>query len=209
MKVTGISCAILAGGKSSRFGGKTKANAIIGGKKIIERIINVAENIFQDILIVSNNHEEFAGYSRFKITEDIFRNAGPPGGIHAALTGAESESVFIFAGDMPFIDEEIVRSQIKYFLKSDAEAVVPQIEGYPEPLHGIYRKSIIPVLNSMLQKEQGFSVADFLKKIRTDYFLLKPSNKTKKAFFNVNTPEDLARANEMTAKFDTFIDGFF
>ena len=206
MKVTGISCAILAGGKNLRFGRKTKALAITGGEKIIDRIIQVTENIFQDITIVTNNPEEFYGYSKFKFTGDIFRNAGPPGGIHAALTNSETSALFIVAGDMPFIDEEIIRSQIQYFLKKDAEAVVPLIEDKPEPLHGIYSRSILPILNTMLQKTTGFSVTDLLKNIRTEYFKLEPSDKIRIAFFNVNTPEDLRMADEISAQFDKFID---
>lgn len=206
MKVTGISCSILAGGKNLRFGGKTKANLTVGGKKIIDRIIHVTENIFQDIIIVTDKPEEFADYSQFKFAGDIFRNAGPPGGIHAALHALKTEAAFIVASDMPFIDEDIIRSQIKFFLKTNAEAMVPKIDGKTEPLHGIYTKSIIPVLESMIKKERGFPVTDLLEKIRTEFFLLPSTDKTRKAFFNVNTPDDLIRADEISEQYDKFID---
>lgn len=206
MKVTGISCAILAGGKNLRFGGKTKAIAMVGGRKIIDRIICVAENIFQDITIITNNPEEFADYSHFRLAGDIFRNAGPPGGIHTALCNSENSTVFIVAGDMPFIVKDIILSQIQYFLKTEAEAVVPKIEGRTEPLHGVYTKNIVPVLDSMLKEAPGFPVTDLLQKIRTKYFMLQPSEKIRTAFFNVNIPEDLIKADEISAQFDKFID---
>ena len=97
-----ISGVILAGGANKRFGGITKAKVVIDGLTIISRIIFVIEDLFSEIIIVTNRSEEFRDLISFKIVEDQYLNAGPLGGIHSALKSSSEDAIFVFAGDMPF-----------------------------------------------------------------------------------------------------------
>ena len=65
-----ISGAILAGGAASRFNGRMKSKIIIDGETIISRIISVIRDIFDEIIIVTNNPEEFADFSFCRIVQD-------------------------------------------------------------------------------------------------------------------------------------------
>ncbi|HAS17743.1 MAG TPA: molybdenum cofactor guanylyltransferase, partial [Nitrospiraceae bacterium] len=56
--MTGI---ILAGGRSSRMG-QDKALMNVGGVPVFKRILNVFEDIFDEILIITNKEGRFAGY---------------------------------------------------------------------------------------------------------------------------------------------------
>jgi molybdopterin-guanine dinucleotide biosynthesis protein A len=114
-----ISGVILAGGTNKRFGGITKANVVIGGKTIISRMISTISDLFDEIIIVTNNPIEFKDLTQYKIVQDLFLKAGPLGGIHAALNASSEDAIFVFAGDMPFLDKEIISDQINEFNKRE------------------------------------------------------------------------------------------
>ena len=149
-KIRNISGVVLAGGENKRFGGINKSNLIIGGSSIMSRIINTISDIFEEIIIVTNNPEKFPSLSNYKIVRDQFKKVGPIGGLHSAMKASSKESVFVFAGDMPFIDNAIIINQIEYFSLCTAEAVIPRVKGYDEPLHAIYKNSIFTRLDHYL-----------------------------------------------------------
>jgi len=186
-----ISGIILAGGASKRFGGRNKAKILIGGETIMKRMISVMENIFDEIIIVTNMPEEFREFNRHKIIRDQFIKAGPLGGIHAAIETSSKEAIFVFAGDMPFITREIIINQINYFNAGNYDAIVPQINSLIEPLHSIYSNSVNETLKDILEGKDNFAVRDFLKKLNVNYMQLEDKEETRLAFTNINTPDDL------------------
>jgi molybdopterin-guanine dinucleotide biosynthesis protein A len=188
-----ISGVILAGGAGSRFGGENKTNIVIDGEKIIDRIINTLTRIFDEIIIVTNTPGEIEQPSGFKITSDHFLNVGPLGGIHAAMKASSKEAVFIFAGDMPYLDKELIIKQIEFFYSNTAEAVLPVIKNYIEPLHGIYRNLLSERLDVYLSSQKEYAVRDFLKNVDVRYLELKGSKEIIKAFTNINTPGEARR----------------
>lgn len=186
-----ISGIILAGGASKRFGGRNKAKILIGGETIMKRMISVMENIFDEIIIVTNMPEEFREFNRHKIIRDQFIKAGPLGGIHAAIETSSKEAIFVFAGDMPFITMEIIINQINYFNAGNYDAIVPQINSLIEPLHSIYSNSVSETLKDILEGKDNFAVRNFLKKLNVNYMQLEDKEETRLAFTNINTPDDL------------------
>ena len=126
-----ISGVILAGGENRRFNGLPKSKIVIDGKTIIARILDTINEIFDEIIIVTNSPEEYKEYSNCKIVSDHFLKAGPLGGIHAALKGTSNEAIFVFAGDMPLLDKKLIISQINYFNERHiADAPVEQWADY-------------------------------------------------------------------------------
>jgi molybdopterin-guanine dinucleotide biosynthesis protein A len=77
-----ISGVILAGGASKRFNDIIKTKIVIDGKTIISRIIETIDDIFDEIIIVTNTPDEFKEYANCRIIGDQFLNKGPLGGIH-------------------------------------------------------------------------------------------------------------------------------
>ena len=193
-KTKNISGAILAGGENIRFGGIIKSNLIIGDSTIISHIVNTISDIFSEIIIVTNTPDEFQSFNLLKIVPDQFLNVGPLGGIHSAIKASSKESVFVFAGDMPFIDKEIIMNEIKYFSSRTADVVVPRVDGYDEPLHAIYRNSIFDSLDQYLSDNNKYATRDFLVRMNVNYMHLHSSEKTKRAFTNINTPGEAGRA---------------
>ena len=195
MTKTGISGVILAGGASYRFGGITKSNVIVGGKTIISRIIEVIEDLFREIIIVTNKPQEFLNYSRFTIVSDLYPKAGPAGGIHAAIRSSSHDAVFVFAGDMPFLDKNLIISQIAAFEKDKHDIFVPRTGSFIEPLHAIYRKSVLERIETFITEKHNRSLKDLILEADAGFFLLPDNTEIKKAFTNINSPSDLHRIN--------------
>ena len=104
-----IAGAILAGGKNSRMGGRDKSFIEIGGTSIIERTIRLFEGIFEEIILVTNSPYAYKDYAgRIIMIEDEIKDAGPLGGIHAALSKTSGKGVFFVACDMPFLHNDII-----------------------------------------------------------------------------------------------------
>jgi molybdopterin-guanine dinucleotide biosynthesis protein A len=197
-KVKNISGVILAGGENKRFGGINKSNLVIGGSSIMSRIINTISDIFEEIIIVTNNPGEFHSFSHYEIVADQFTKIGPLGGIHSAIKASSKESVFIFAGDMPFVDKEIIMNQIEYFSLCTADTLIPRINDSDEPLHAIYRNSVFGLLDDYLATRKEYAIRDFLSNVNAGYMHLKESGQTRKAFTNINTPFDAEEATRLS-----------
>jgi molybdenum cofactor guanylyltransferase len=188
-----ISGVILAGGSNKRFGGITKANVVIDGETIISRIISTIRDLFDEIIIVTNKPEEFQEFIRYKIVEDQYMKAGPLGGIHAALKTSDEDAIFVLAGDMPFLDKEIITDQINEFSKRQLDVLIPKVDQFIEPLHAIYSKSALIHLERFLLEGKSRAVRDFLREVNVGYFQMPKTVKTETAFANINSPSDLAK----------------
>jgi molybdopterin-guanine dinucleotide biosynthesis protein A len=190
-----ISGVILAGGSSKRFGGTTKANVVINGETIISRIISTISDLFVEIIIVTNKPEEFQEFIQYKIVKDQYLKAGPLGGIHAALKASSEDAIFVFAGDMPFLDKEIISDQINEFSKRQHDVLIPEVNQFIEPLHAIYRKSVLNHLERFLLEGKSRAVRDFLSEVNVGYLQMTKNEKTEIAFVNINSPSDLPKIN--------------
>jgi molybdenum cofactor guanylyltransferase len=191
--MTGV---ILAGGENKRFGGIVKSNILVGGSPIISRMTAILSGIFTEIIIVTNTPEEFKAYRQYEIVKDEVLKVGPLGGIHAAMKNSSHKSAFVFGGDMPFINSELIIKQVNYFSSKDTEVVIPRFAGKIEPLHAVYSCSILEKLTGFLSETTKFSVRDFLAIANVSYLDLPDSEETRKAFININTPEEAEKATE-------------
>jgi molybdopterin-guanine dinucleotide biosynthesis protein A len=186
-----ISGVILAGGANKRFGGITKANIVIGGETIISRIISAIDIFFDEKIIVTNKPDEFREFVQCKIIKDQYIKMGPLGGIHAALKATSEDAIFVFAGDMPFLDEKIIKAQISEFLKMEHDVLIPKVGQFIEPLHAIYRKSVLKTLERFISEGDSRAVRDFLIKLNVGYLQIPETEKSKLAFTNINSSSDI------------------
>lgn len=198
MNISGV---ILAGGGNTRFGGKSKADIVIGGKKIISRIIETISGIFDEIIIVSDAPAVPAEGSNYKTVKDIFIHAGPLGGIHAGISASSNEAVFVFASDMPFLDKQLIKRQIELASGSGYDAVVPLNGEKPEPLHSVYKTSILPKLEKFLSEPGNPSIIRFLSGLKVNYMNVDSSGKEINPFTNINFPSDLDEIKDQMPDF--------
>src|SRR5215203_1507553 len=95
------SAAILAGGRATRFGGRRKIAIVLEGQSILARQVAELLPLTDDILLVGNRADvpPFPGVRRVR---DRVANAGPMGGLDAALRAARDDVLILLACDMPF-----------------------------------------------------------------------------------------------------------
>ena len=188
-----IAGVILAGGKNERFDGQLKAKIIINGETIISSIIRAIRDIFGEIIIVTNTPEEFREFRRFRIISDFIQDAGPLGGIHAAIKTTSKKAVFVIAGDMPFVEKKLIISQIEMFREKICEALIPRLNSLTEPLHSLYSTSILEKLERYMDETNVRSVNGFLKEIDAKYMDLPASDVNIRSLVNINSPSDLTK----------------
>jgi molybdopterin-guanine dinucleotide biosynthesis protein A len=186
-----LSGVILAGGSNRRFSGRTKANLEIDGVTIITGIIKKIATFFEEIIIVTNNPEEFSQFQGVKLAGDIFLNAGPLGGIHSGIKKSSKDAVFVFAGDMPLLNVQIINRQIEFLESNPCCILVPRFGDNIEPLHSIYSRSVLDPLEKYLSGGNDHAVREFFRLSDTVFFDLEDSEDVRNAFANINYPSDL------------------
>lgn len=192
-----ISAVILAGGAGSRFKGTIKPNLVIGDSTIFSRILLTLKDIFAEIIVVTNTPEEFQQYRNIKITGDLFKKAGPLGGIHAGMKASGKDAVFVFAGDMPFLNKKLIIKQIEAYISNKTEVLVPRIKKNTEPLHSIYSNALLMKLEEYLLAGRSPAVRDFLELADVAYLDLEETAEARNSFMNINSPSDISYAEEL------------
>ena len=161
-----FSLAIIAGGKSSRMG-RDKAFLELGGKTLIERVITASADLGQSqTLLITNKPDEYR-HLGLGMHTDIFPDKGSLGGIYTALAQAAHPAVLVLACDMPFIKTELLRFMLAQ-LDEATDIVVPRVEGYPQGMHAIYRKTCLPPIREQLQANR-LKIIRFFGKMRVRY----------------------------------------
>jgi molybdopterin-guanine dinucleotide biosynthesis protein A len=195
-----ISCIILAGGKSVRFG-HDKVLEKIGDTSLLEQVISRTDPISKDIIIVTakeRNFAQLADHPKVKIINDIFPGQGSLGGIYTGLVESDSFHNLVVAADMPFLNESLLRYMIK--VADGYDFVLPRVNNWYEPLHAIYSRDCIVPIKSIL--EQGKKVIvelfNYVKVRFIEVDEIEAYDPHHLSFFNINTKEDLERAKNIT-----------
>ncbi|HEX7896045.1 MAG TPA: molybdenum cofactor guanylyltransferase [Terriglobales bacterium] len=142
-----VSAYVLAGGKSSRMG-QDKAFLVLGGCTLLERALGSARTVAENVAIVGDP-AKFAAYGQ--VIEDVYRERGPLGGIHAALSNTSTEWNLILGVDLPFVNADFLCFLISAAKSCDAVVIVPSTVGGYEPLCAVYRKEFAAVAESALK----------------------------------------------------------
>ena len=193
-----VAAFVLAGGLSSRMG-TDKAAMVLGGKTLLQRAVETASAASSRVCIVSSGERlaEEATQLRVCTISDRFRDQGPLGGIHAALTSGHSEDTnFVLAVDMPFVSPDVVRYLIGLAAVSSAEVTLPKAEGRLHPLCGVYRRSFaVHAEKALAQRRNKIedaippAVLNVVAEDKLRFAGFDPG-----VFANLNTPEDFTRA---------------
>jgi len=159
-KISDTSGAILAGGRSERFG-TNKAFARFQGTPLIQRVVTVMQDLFDEITLVTHTPELYESLGVPAIT-DWEPHLGPLGGIFTALRNSSSEKVFVVACDMPILDPAVIREIIR--TGNEADAAIPFHDGIREYLMALYSRRLLPDLCLAL-KNRRLSVKEFCSKV--------------------------------------------
>jgi len=186
LEVTGV---ILAGGNSRRMK-RNKAFLPFRGEFFIQRIHRQLSMVFDKTLLVTNT----PGLYRFlscSAVPDIYPGMGTLAGIHAGLQNSETPFIFVVACDMPHLNIGLIRHLIASV--KDQQLVIPESNKGLEPLHAVYGKGALPVVEEALRKGDRKTLA-CCERLRSTVISRNAVVKLDPGFLsfrNINTPEDL------------------
>ena len=188
---------ILSGGLANRYDGTEKALLQVGGRRILDRIYDIYRELFDEIILVTNNPEKFLAWDLL-IVSDLFPIRSSLTGIHAGLFYMSKPYGFISACDTPFLKKEMVETIIGK-IEAHIDIVMPETTAGLEPLCAAYSKRCLEAAQNHLEREKLKITQTFRKnRIKTiSEKALRKIDPELRSFFNINAPEDLARAEEM------------
>ncbi len=196
-----VSAVVLAGGLSRRLG-RDKAVEPLGGEPLIARVLSRVAQVTDESVVVVNHAARAAELplgGDVAAAVDRYPDSGSLGGIFTGLEAARSEWALVVACDMPFLNIPLLRKILS--LRAGRDAVVPVVEGRPEPTHAAYSRRCLPHIERRLQAND-LKISRFFDEVNVEYLdqntvdELDPGHLS---FFNINTEHDLQRARRIAA----------
>jgi molybdopterin-guanine dinucleotide biosynthesis protein A len=192
---------VLAGGRAARMGGGDKALIEIGGQTILERTLQRLRLQTSGVAINANGDPSRFAFTGLSIIADsVPQFPGPLAGILAGLDWAainKPEAAYIASvpGDCPFLPRDLVARLHAARIANALPLACARSGEWRHPVIGLWPVSLRQDLRHALVSEDirkielwtarhGVAIADW------------PAEPVD-PFFNVNTPEDAARANQL------------
>ena len=189
-----IACAgiILAGGLNRRLEGQNKALLPVGDQPILDRLVTLFRQFFNQIIVVTNHPLAYVSYD-VTIVTDLLTIRSSLTGIQAGLFHAQAPYAFVCACDMPFIKKELIEILMKA-IEPRWDVIAPVTrEGY-QPLCAIYSKRCLQPIEEQLKKQE-LKISRLFAKVKVKSIAeekLRQVDSELVSFFNINTPDDLA-----------------
>jgi molybdopterin-guanine dinucleotide biosynthesis protein A len=187
---------ILAGGLSSRFGGRNKALIEWKGRPLLAHIRQAFGDLFQEIILVTNAPGAFAAWDMTLVT-DLFAERSSLTGIHAGLFYADHPLAFVTACDTPLLQPALIR-MLLVAARDDIDVVIPKTEKGLEPLCAVYsQRCLAPITHRLRQGD--YRIHSFFRKARVRHVpepQLRRYDPDLRSFYNINTSEDLAHVRQ-------------
>ncbi|WP_048193917.1 molybdenum cofactor guanylyltransferase [Methanococcoides methylutens] len=193
-----ISALILAGGRGRRLGNMEKALMKCDGKSVLERTINMLDDVVDEVLVSvrdEKQEKEFESHARGKkMVPDSYSDIGPLAGILEGFKAAKGEYIFVTACDMPFIDPKVVEFMFQCAEGHDA-AVPLRLDGSMEPLCGVYRVApLLPLIEKSIGSGKRFILAPVFELddvIGVEMERIREVDPHLRTFININTFDDM------------------
>ena len=191
-----VSGVVLAGGESRRLG-RDKALERIGDKTLIERVVGCIAPVSAEVIVVVASPPKAAALplpADVRVVSDRYPRCGSLGGIFTGLSASREPWILLVACDMPFLDPRLMRGLMA--MRRGVDAVVPCLNGRPEPLHALYSKTCLEPMERMLQGGL-LKIAPLFEMVRVRYVDERTIDRIDphhRSFFNVNSPADVEEA---------------
>lgn len=195
-----------AGGKSTRMG-RDKALVPFLGMTLIEYILHQTKGLGQDTIIITNSPDDYR-FLHLPLFPDVIPDWGALGGLYSAIFHAPQKNCLVLACDMPFVNLPMLEHF--FSLLPGHDAVIPHLDPtgnkmpvFAEPFRAVYRKTCLEPIKAAMDAGQRrvisfFNQAHIRFVTRTE---IEPFDPDLKTFFNVNTPEELLKAEQLAQEF--------
>jgi len=192
----GIAAAILAGGLAERLGGINKGDLHIGGRRIVDRQLEVLRQVADPVFVVSGRQREFHDLD-VDVVHDLVANAGAIGGIYTAIATSPCDRTIIVACDMPYLTPALAAMLAR---PSDADVVVPRSGSGLQPLCATWSARALEPIRRRIG-DHLLKVASVLEELRIEEIgpeVLASCDPHGLLFVNINTPHDYERAQGLS-----------
>jgi molybdopterin-guanine dinucleotide biosynthesis protein A len=189
--------AILAGGHARRLGGLNKAGLILqpGGASVLDRQLARLRRVVDRTIIIANDAARF-GDAGVPVIPDMVPDGGALGALYTAVHAAGTEYTLVVACDMPFVSEPLLAHLVS--VGSGFDIAIPRISRGYEPLCATYSRRSGAELRRRVE-EKRFRLSEVagipglnVREVGRDE--LERFGPEEVLFFNLNTPDDHARA---------------
>lgn len=194
-----MNTAILAGGGATRFDGRTKGLELVGGRRVLDRLVDACVEAFGALpLLVANAPDAADWRPGLRVVADLRPGLGAVGGIQTAVVEAPAP-VVVVAWDMPFVTPALLRRLAEGL--DDSDAVLPESGSRrgAEPLCAAYGPACGPAIERALaagdQRAIGFH--PWIRVRLLSDTEVRVCGDPARLFFNVNRVEDLREAERL------------
>jgi len=185
---------ILAGGRSSRMGGRDKALAVLAGRTLLAHAIDLLDPQVAALAVSANGDIETGSLPVLKDLVPGFQ--GPLAGLHAGMAWASTlagvDRLATVSVDAPFLPSDLV-ARLSIRMDADGSPIALSASaGRSHPTCALWELSLLPDLERFLREHESRRVMDFIGSVphSTEAFAFDGID----PFFNVNTQDDLALA---------------
>lgn len=194
----GLTGAILAGGFSRRLG-QDKATLPLGGKPLTLRVNEALAPLVSICWLITNQPLDHLNFGLPLVT-DLRPFQGPAGGLLTALFYARTPWVLAAAVDNPFLVPALLAELVARADRTSRPAVICHSPWGLEPFPGVYSVRLLPTLWDFLRADRRrtrfLEVCHPQILSEREVLTLDPQAHS---FFNLNTPQDLNRAEAWLA----------
>ncbi len=176
---------ILAGGRGRRLGGR-KALVSLAGQPLILRPVAAMRAVLTDVAVVAKPDTALPDLAGIPVWSEPAEPSHPLVGIVHALRLAGGRAVLVCAADLPFVTPATLRA-LAAADAGGARAVIAAVDGVTQPLLGRYEPGCMAQLETAIEGRVAMRAVVAALGAR-------PFELDARELFNVNTPEDLRRA---------------
>ena len=190
--ITGL---ILAGGLSTRMGGRDKGLQLLEGRPMITHIIERLQPQVGHLLINANqNYEAYEVFGLPMIADVISNFVGPLAGMHAGLSHCTTPYLLSVPCDCPFFPTDLARRLSDALMSSGADVayavMINQNQTEHHPVFCLLKRDVMVGLGEYLS-EGGRKVLTWMSSQAHVQVVFDDHS----AFLNINTPDDLKTIN--------------
>jgi molybdenum cofactor guanylyltransferase len=196
---------ILAGGLARRMGGGDKARIRIGNATILERVVaRLTPQCSRIIINANGDPARFADTGLTVVADSIPDFAGPLAGILAGLDWTAAnvpgcEWLASVPGDCPFVPRDLVTRLHEARTAAGVPLACARSGEWRHPVVGLWPVSLREDLRRAVSDEGLRKIEVWTE--RHGIALANWADTPVDPFFNVNTPEDAARAEEIAKQY--------
>ncbi len=204
MPDTNVAAVILAGGKSSRMG-RDKASIVIGGRSMLQWVIDAASEVAGTVVVVTARWQALPSMEargRLVLVTDEREDAGPLAGMVTGLGVVEAPVALLLSCDQPFVQPALLTMLAAQAM--EAAAAIPMVGRELQPLCSAVRRDARDTLRAMLERGvwAAGAIADLDGARQVERREWSRVDSEGLSFVGVNTPEELVRAEAIAARLD-------